>query len=485
MEKTVGIETPVIRGAEAAATLRAILKASATGRHARGPLLARRLLEYRGVAEQAVHAVGELETSGVATFNKTMNRRLLSMSQILDTVLGVLSAREAAAEQSGGRRALLSPSGTRRLRRRDMLASRIRKKLRMPDERGATVSDSKSPNPNQGDAATADDTSLEEQGAFAGLLKDLRLDDHHRTKRPTFVAKTQKGCKTSDADGMGKARSKMTKRQPCALCLHVFPIESLPSSSTVGEIERMRKTWGKRQRRRLAGEKVTGKTTSSVIEGIRFQMNTEKKMAELGMGIEVLESVTNKTTRGFRAPANRPFSSGAFQVMAVRKPICVLCHNILGRGYDVSGHWEEEGSAIDPPPKPKWLRLHGLKPIKKSMNSSRNKTKTKSEHVEWLEMKELGIYEDEDVSSEDEEEVPVPEEEPTSGEPLSEAQMKEDLEMLLREQQLMLDELRELELARQEVKERKKIVHAKRRDRLRKKARNDSARHLAFFSGRS
>ena len=48
MEKTVGIETPVIRGAEAAATLRAILKASATGRHARGPLLARRLLEYRG-----------------------------------------------------------------------------------------------------------------------------------------------------------------------------------------------------------------------------------------------------------------------------------------------------------------------------------------------------------------------------------------------------------------------------------------------------
>ena len=60
-----------------------------------------------------------------------------------------------------------------------------------------------------------------------------------------------------------------------------------------------------------------------------------------------------------------------------------------------------------------------------------------------------------------------------------------DLEMLLREQQLMLDELRELELARQEVKERRKIVHAKRRDRLRKKAQNDSARQLAFFSGRA
>ena len=40
---TVGLATPVIRAAEAAATLKAILEKSAIGRHARGPLLARRL----------------------------------------------------------------------------------------------------------------------------------------------------------------------------------------------------------------------------------------------------------------------------------------------------------------------------------------------------------------------------------------------------------------------------------------------------------
>ena len=530
---TVGFKTPVLRGAEAAATLRAVLDASATGRHARGPLLARRLLERRGVAAQAaVRAVGELERSGAAHLNKTLNRRLISMSQILEVVLGALES------TGGARNPLLSPSGVRRLRRRDMHASRIRRMLRMPDERASAVAPL--PSPSMAPLSASPDTSPKSsllvadreprtrtQEPFAGLLRDLAPGGHQhhlqKKKRPTFVGARAEDDDRNllDDDGeIDKTRKKKRvkddppKTQPCALCLHVFPVESLPSSSTVGEIERMRKAWGERQRKRLAGETMTGKATSSVIENIRFQMSTEKKLAELGMGIEVLASVTKNTTRRFRPPSDRPFSSGAFQVMAVRKPICILCHNILGRDYDVSGNWEKEGSAIDPPPKPKWLRLHGLAPKKKTgkdetlleetMNtifvgssSSGRRTSTRRrrrpkgiEPVEWLEMKKLGIYEDEDASSSssEEDEVIMPsEEEPASGdegEPVTEAQMKKDLEVLLREQQLMLDELRELELARQEVKERKKIVHAKRRDRLRKKAQNDSNRHLAFFTGR-
>ena len=132
--------------------------------------------------------------------------------------------------------------------------------------------------------------------------------------------------------------------------------ESLPSSSTVGEID-MRKVW------RAAAADVLERSSqhgsSSVIEGILFQMKTEKKLAELGMGIEVLEAVKSEETRRFHPPADRPYSSGMFQVMAVRKPICVLCHNILGREYEISGHWEKEGSSIDPT-KTKWLRFYEL-----------------------------------------------------------------------------------------------------------------------------
>ena len=120
------ISDTVIRAAEAAATLKAILEKSAIGRHARGPLLARRLLEYRGEVDKAVSAITELERLGMTRLNRTMNRRLVSMSQILDKVLSVLATHKPDTD--------VKPSSSYHLLREETSAARhrVRKMLGLP-----------------------------------------------------------------------------------------------------------------------------------------------------------------------------------------------------------------------------------------------------------------------------------------------------------------------------------------------------------------
>ena len=429
-----------------------------------------------------MNAITELERLGMTRLNRTMNRRLVSMSQILDKVLSVLATHKPDTDVKPS--SLLSPSGERRLRRRDIAASRVRKMLGLPVDHAS---------PRSSPSLVSPEPSVKLSGSSPREVTDKATESGNEMQPllpvPTSIRESSTIRKSGEESS--ETPQRCLKRQPCALCLHVFPLESLPSSSTVGEIERMRKVWGERQRKRMAGERTSQHGSSSVIEGIRFQMKTEKKLAELGMGIEVLEAVKSEETRRFHPPADRPYSSGMFQVMAVRKPICVLCHNILGREYEISGHWEKEGSSIDPPPKPKWLRLHGLD-TDKNKEATAKKCSTRSRRredpAEWLQMKELGIYEDEgDSPNEEGADSGLEGESHSDGEAdqhVSEEQMRQDLETLLREQKMMLEELRELELARQEVKERKRIVHEKRRNRLRKMAQSDARRHLAFFSGR-
>jgi hypothetical protein len=172
---------------------------------------------------------------------------------------------------------------------------------------------------------------------------------------------------------------------------------------------------------------------------------------------------------------------GYFQVEQVRKPLCVLCHDLLGRQYDIDQTWQPK----DPMPSESWLKLHGIRQHKVKMKKKRSprrlpkmkkqyqsppprqirqkRVATPSSTLREIE-REVGIYsdndeeeadeeveagaeEEEEEDSEEEEEDSVEEEEKKEKR-ISTKQMKLDLEVLLAEQSLLHEELERTRIAR-------------------------------------
>ena len=206
---------------------------------------------------------------------------------------------------------------------------------------------------------------------------------------------------------------------------------------------------------------------------------------------------------------------GFFQASQVRKPLCVLCHDLLGRQYDVVGRWKPS----DPSPSDSWLKLHGIthnvgEKLRRRKNHSPRSLLSKIIPKRSLRELEgsLGIYEDVEESDEENEQNENTNKITNEGENENEndtidvqleekdnqkyrsaeefqrkkvtvSQMHQDVEVLLAEQKLLHEEIEEVRKARLEIKIRRKRVNDLRRERAKGLSKVRAKTQVDFFSG--
>ena len=457
--------TPIFSHFDVSTFMEVILRLTKIGRDATGCIIIQRILKLHK-EDILREAIEELKFESIST--KRSREPLLSYGQILQSIVNILSLPNER---------ILSPSGERRLQR-NVTKQEEAKRLFDP---------------------------------FSNMNEE---EKKHLNKPPTLVFKHDKK-KTrnnpnnydNDNDAKDNASDMDTQmmmdrleiqrrekeiertRSTCGLCELAFPLASMPSSITKGKIYRTRKEWFARSTAGVSPSKDKG---LSQTEKLRFAMRYG--------GVQNNQLTTNGA-ESLVKPIN-------FQVSQVRRPLCVLCHDLLGRNYSVTEIWQPE----DPSPEDAWLILHGITHNIETISKEKHSTKRnlsprrlpkliQADGVKTPQTPErkyeigLGIYSDDDVSDDGGEEdiegvdldVVGEEEEEIEKEIIqkrvSTKQMQLDLEILLAEQKLLHSEIEDMRKMRIEVSLRRKKVNDARRKRLKDEATRRGNAQFDFFGG--
>ena len=495
----VSLFTPIFTHGDVVIFMEVCIRLTKTGRDAAGAIVLQRILKTRRT-QQLRDNIESLSQQSVST--RRSRCPLLSYGQIIQTIVDVLNL-DVQNER------ILSPSGHRRLKRnqhKQQLANTLLDPLRH------------------------------------GNLEDIKQRLWKRKQNPSIVFKLKKSSTIRESDDGDsdsnngqeqphilevQRRKKETERQrrTCGLCEHVFPVSSMPSSITKGEISRVRKKWKDRSDTAGQGLSQTEKLRFSMkYGGLKIGDNDGSSSSSSNSSSSNNNNSNNTTTPNSNILLVSPLREtkmikegdrGFFQVSQVRKPLCVLCHDLLGRQYDVVGRWKPS----DPSPSDSWLKLHGIthnvgEKLRRRKNHSPRSLLSKIIPKRSLRELEgsLGIYEDVEESDEENEQNENTNKITNEGENENEndtidvqleekdnqkyrsaeefqrkkvtvSQMHQDVEVLLAEQKLLHEEIEEVRKARLEIKIRRKRVNDLRRERAKGLSKVRAKTQVDFFSG--
>jgi hypothetical protein len=325
-----GIFTPSFSRLELSTIFDVLLRFTKPGRESRGPDLLLRILKRRKEKE-LITGIHKLSSVSL----KASKTTLVSYGQVIQLIVDLLSRKNER---------ILSPNGERRLARQKKMCHSA---LSSPLMGG-----------------------IDEIGNKNVLISPR---EGRRRRRKTFLLFTEKskGAKVERMRGnkpfhpemdilemQRRQKKQQREKKMCALCEHLFPIKSMPSSISNGEVQRFRENLIIKKNKN---------SEMGLIQRLRFTMKDygqsqekEKNMKQKAEKAESNETIKDvNTSLMASAKPSRMGGMGYFQVQQVRKPLCVLCHDLVGRDYDIAENWKPN----DPNPAESWLKLHGLQYI--------------------------------------------------------------------------------------------------------------------------